>query len=487
MSKLFDEAYNEFQTEKIPPPTPVNGLDENEQEFKIGRINPTVEKYYAQRQQGLLPKEEFEEPETNPQYFARGAARTLARSVEEPFNFIEGIRNLAGSGIEKGYETVTGKELGPEGKENIRTGVRAMTYGVPGGSDIRKAEQKVAGKYLEPKTPGEGMWDEVTQDIVGTLLPFPGGRAISALEKFGRAIGGAFAGQYGKQVVKERGGSEGAQEGTKQGIMFLSQLINPGGALEHLGNMRQEAEHLIPQTLTADARPLERHLTEIRRRAMRGTLSTDERAIADEAQAILDKIQNGQLTYHEAIASRVSLNKKVQSLYRQPIEKEGRNYALRHYNQIRNGLNGFLDHLEHINPRAYQLLRQSDQGFTAYLRSRAVSHSIERMLPKIAQSEGLSPAFLGAMFGAGGATLAKVPKVAAGIGAASTLLHSGELAARVVMSPTLRSYYMRALRQATAQNLNGFVKTAKQLQEKIEEDPSLAKFLSMQNEKETNR
>ncbi len=473
LSKVYDNLKNEPSQQKTIETDGQTAA--YEPESKITRTNPFLESAYEQVEKG--PQEELEES-TSPEYFRRQVSRVGARIAETPFDILESGRSLLSKGIEKGTELITGKELGEEGREKIRRGVKAATGSfIPTGEEIREKEKKYAGSYLEPKTAKEKEWDEITQDTAGASLPFPGAAPIRMLGTIVRAFTGAYFGQKGKQIVKERGGSETAQEGTKAGAQLLASLFNPRLAANHINDLYQDFNKSLPQNARGDARNLERYLSATRTRQLSGTLSADERLILDESEALLGKIQNGQMNYEDAINSRISLNKKSQSVFKQPIDKAGIRNARRGYTQIRNELNRFIGQMEHQYPDAYRYLRRADEAHGVYQGSRAISNFVSQYLPKDADT-GKIGKLLGATLFGGGAALASVaPKAALGIGVVTAGVKAGELTARILRSPELRSLYFRALRQATSQNAPSFLNTMHKFEEKVKQDPDLVKFL----------
>lgn len=415
-------------------------------------------------------------PEENTgEYLLRGTARTAARAAEAEIGIIDQLRELVEPKL-----SPSEKDLFKQHLEKIHNKISLTDRPVNiGGKSLlertKEAEKSLAGEYLEPRNENEKEWDEFVSEAT-PLMTIPGSPEASALRNAARGLISAGFGHELKNFVKYSGGSEGLQEGAKLAGQIVASIYNPGGASRRAGQLYKESENAYPLASGADARKLEMEMDKLIERMESGTSAPSEKAIADEARKIKDKIINGELTFREAIDANRSINEKSQAFLYSTPDKAAQARARNLYKRIQHNLQDFIGQSESKFPEAYKKYMAANEMFGTVAQSRRITEFIGN---KFRDHPLESIAAL--VFGLGKAGAKNALKGATLTLAGYPIYKSSQIAYRMMKSPELRNYYFRALRQATQQNGPELIKTLNSMKDKIEDDPELSKFLKEYN------
>jgi hypothetical protein len=456
------DLYHQLHTKTVP-----GNIDPTNrpQEAMISQNQPDEDSVRIYQQVKSAPIKEMPDMSSG-ETLTRGALRTPARVAEVATGAIDQLKEL----VEP--------KLSHSEKEEFKKHLDKLSFtdrpvNIPGESlteSLKKAEKNIAGEYLEPQTPGEKDWDDFVTEAAPIIAL--GGPETSALGRFARGTAASLSGLLAKKYTKYSGGSESAQDLAKNATQFIGTLYNPGGARREAGRLYRRSEANLPETAVGDARQLENQMRDILRRMRSGTGAASENAIATEAEAILEKIHNGEMTFREAIDSMRSGNEKAQAFLYSTPDRAAQARARVHYRTINRNLSNFVDQAEARFPQAYRDWRTANEMYGTIFQSQAASSFMHKIL-----LQHPAEATMATIFGlekAGAKNLLKTGVA----GAAAYPVYKGiQLAHRIIRSPHLRNYYFRALRQAAAQNGPALLKTLNGMREKIEDDPELMKFL----------
>lgn len=446
---------------------------------------PTQIPSIFQAASSAIPEEKPQEPSTL-QEAGRHAARGLSRGAETALGFFGDLRDFsqfAGEWLgEKGRKLLGKPDLSEEQKQELREHLRKeSTEGplgflgkaaeaLPTSKDIRENVTKpLTGEFLEPQSPKEKLADSFVQDTVSLFLPGPKGKAGLA-----KSIGIAGAANAAHEGVKSLGRSEGEQDAAKMGTLFLLSLMGRNGyrgAEKYVGEIYNKAEQAIPAGATTDATKLATNLTNLKTKMQKGTLAPSEQFVINEVDAVLAKIQNGQIPVDEAWAATRSLNEKLQEFVfknpKQSVNARARKLA----DTIKNDLNETIADYGQTNPEFYKSFKDAQQGFATIAKSRQISDFIGQQA-KVYGPHSLVGFIATAIHNPGLA----VSTVQGGLGG-GVLLKSGELMYRIGKSPVLRKHYLNVLKDAAAQDAVALHKNFEALERDAKKDPEVEALL----------
>lgn len=394
--------------------------------------------------------------------FRRHAARTGARVAEQTLGMPGSLtKNIPQFAIGKLYEMFTGKAPEKEDLEKIQKATSYLgglsQYITP--ESIKSTHEKVTGEYLKPQNEGEKKFDEVVEDSTNILVPLlVSGGYSNILGTLGRTGAVVAFGHAAKEGTKALGGDEGWQEKAKSIAMFLASMFKPYEAEKTGAKLYEKREASLPVDVTGDARKLEASMTNLQSKMKRGTLAPSEKAIVDETQSILNKIDNGKMSYQEAAAAKRSINEKSQAFLYTTPDKLAKARAKKLYSSINKDLEQFIDTSKNTHPEFYQAHKQANEVFSAIQESKKVSSFIKDNA-KYITAAGVSTKLTGLL------TLPQTAGMAVG---GFSLLKSSELAWRMLKSPVLRKMYLKTMSTAAAQNLPATINNLRKLQKDAE-------------------
>lgn len=431
-----------------------------------------------------VPEEDVT-PEEKPSFLSeagRHTGRVLARAGESALGFFGDLRDFsqfAGEWLGEKARSALGKPpLTDEQKQQIREELKPGKYNLigrlnealPTSKDVREGVTKrLTGEHLEPQSENEAIGDSFVQDAVTLFLPGPKGKAA-----FAKAMGISAGANLAHKGVKELGGSETQQEYAKAGTMLLLSLFGRNGfrgAQNHVNDLYQKAEKLLPPGATADATKLTKNLTDLRNKMTKGTVAPSEKFVIDEIDAVLGKVKNGQIPVDEAWASTRSINEKLQNIVFNTQEKAGKARARKLAKQINSDLNEVIADYGKTNPKFYKAFSEAQQGFGALGQSKTVSNFISKHAKTYAPHSAM-----GLLLTAVTSPATAAYTLATGVASAAAL-KTGELIYRIGKSPVLQKYYINVLKDAAIQDAVAMNKNLESLEKKLREDPETAALI----------
>ena len=368
--------------------------------------------------------------------------KSTKKIIETPGKILKEIRNLPFQAIEK----LTGK------KSKAFEAIKDLGI-FPTSEELKKTTEKLSEGYLEPKNEYEKIGDEVTQDLVGLMIP---GGGLSFLRKLGMVAAGNIA----KQGVKLLGGEEISQQATKIGTMLITGLTNRSNAVRYYQNLYTRMRQSIPQNASTNAVQLQTGLINILRDLQSGGVQTEtNRPVMRSIRQILGRIQNNQMSVQELVDARRNINELMGD---PELLRRGRNAFPRVINAIDNSLNDY----GRTNQPFLENLRTANEAYAGVQQSRRASNFIRRHFRAPQQIGAGTLLLLESMTLSPKAALG----TAAGLIGARTGIAAMEFTHRVINNPTLRRYYLNVMEQAVREDAVALNKAIKDLDNAIKKE-----------------
>jgi len=335
----------------------------------------------------------------------------------------------------------------------------------PTSTEMKEVTQYIAGDYLEPQTKTEEFTDEVTKDltslIVGRKIPIKGG----VIAKTFKAIAKPFLVSLGSNLVKEgvevAGGGEKAQTYSKLGAMFLLDLTGRTSAKKLKDMFYKKADKAIPENASANARGLSKNLADLEGKLSKGGTTPSKAPVLTKINELQKKINNNRIELAELIEYKRNINEISSSLYDLP--KDVKASLKKNFNSLRGDIKSAINEYGIENKPFIESWTKAEELHAAIGQSKQVRHFIEKSIKKYPHLAAVAAGGFGIT--APGAALGTA---AAGYG----LVTGGEQIARIMKSPTLRKYYLKAMKSALAEDSTALIKNLSALDEamKKEED-----------------
>lgn len=384
-----------------------------------------------------------EENESFLSQIPRHAARISSRIAETIGGTPGDIQDLIQSGVFAGLEKLTGHKASPE----LRKEAAIKSERAPTSSELKELSESSTKGFTKAHGIKEELGDEFASTVASLLGPM----------KFRKALGISALGVGAKQSLKLLGLGETSQEFGKIGTMIVSSMINPKGVKQLYDNYYNEALRLAPEEARVSAKPLEKSLNSLKKSLSEGLDAPTEEAVLKVVKKATDKIQDGQVSVREMMASNRSLNEIMG-------DPEFLKRAKNLFPELKNGINKTLQQYE--NPEFLKNWKSANEAFGGFYESQKLSRFIEQRL-------GIKP-IKHALFTAAGETIVGYPEAiipTIGLAAGGYAGIKGlELMQRIFANPTLRKYYGEVLTNAAKENSIAMNKAAEKLDKKLRID-----------------
>lgn len=392
--------------------------------------------------------------ESTGKFIGRTAARSAARAAEAivglPGDIRDFITGLTGKGVEA---------LGiPNAQEDfIKAGRNIPVIGTsfPSSSQIREnITQPVSGQYLEPKSSGEEISDEVVGDLATLLLP------IKGKVPFLRAIGMTVGSNLGKQAIQSIGGSDTQAQFGKLGLMFLLGGIGRGSAKKYANNLFREAIDSIPSDAKISNQSFIAAVNDFISNLQKGGLSPQKQPAYSLARQLKEKLRrgSGELEVNELPAFRKSIN-DYRFNRKAGLTDAGRFYLDR-FDDI---VNKQLMEYGKENPSFLKKYRDANIAVSGFKQSTKLG----KYISKHYDINNLRPETLVLL----GLHLSN-PSILKKIGAGWLGAKGVALAKRMTTNPVLRKYYANVIKNGLEENSAGLARNLEKLNEELGKEPS---------------
>jgi len=404
----------------------------------------------------LMPEEApQEQSESLGSSLLRGAGRTASRVGEQIAGFPGDIFSLINDYIaQPAVEFATGEPGVPY----------EQTYlgkALPPTSEHRKRTTAAFGKQIEPQNKVEKFIDDMAQDA--TAIAFPVGRVA----KFGKTVASSIAKSAGANLtgefVKDLTSNEQKGAYGKLGSLFLLSLFDKPRAAKVVGDMYKPLQDQVTKLSPVNARPLEGSLLNLKSKMQKGTIAPSEKFIIDEVDAILPKIQNGQITPEELWAVKRSLNEKLSKILYDIPEKATQQRARKLASGIQHDIGETLKETAKQDPVFYKNLKAVDKAFGTIAKSNLVSKFIEKHMKYNPVTHGLIQMFQGSLGSA--AATAALP------------YEAGKILYRISKSPILAKHYGKVLSSAAAEDSAVLNRELRKLDEGLKKEEKKDRFI----------
>lgn len=348
------------------------------------------------------------------------------------------------------------------GEEGVPYEETYLGKALPTTETHRKGLEEKTGEFLKPQNKVESFVDNVVEDASLLLNPTQlikkGAKpALQATKKLAISLGANVAGE----TAEETTGSKTTGDLTKIGSLFLLSIINPGNTAREIGKLYRTAESKLPPEDMANAKSLEKNLTNLRNNVTKfrpeKNLSSSEKYVVDEVDKVMDLIHSGEINVAQAWAQKRTLNDELSNLYKtvsgRKEQKKVRNLA----KQVTGFLNSAIKEYGKKNPEFYENFKNADEAFGTLARSNIFSNWVKDNVTHNPVTVGLMHLF---------------SPIATGVSVAAVPYQASKLLYRIQQSPTLRKIYGNALKSASKEDAKTFNKYLKELDEKLDQEES---------------
>jgi hypothetical protein len=271
----------------------------------------------------------------------------------------------------------------------------------------------------------------------------------------------AGIGTVGAQLAEELGLSEGVQTAIETGSLLTPSSLK--GAQKYVSSLYNQAESLAANA-KIPAKNLVNQTRSFISNLSRGGPAASKNPAMNQAKSIIDKVKKGQIDVKELTEFKKTINEARGALYSdQALDKNGRKMAKKNLDDISKVVDNALDEYGKINPEWNEIYRSANEAHGAIANSKRVSNFISRTIKQNPHTSGA--ALAGTLIGH---TLS--PKTLAVTAGGYGAIKAGEIIARIVKSKTLRKYYTDMIRQASQENVAGFLSKLKKLSENLEKE-----------------
>lgn len=320
----------------------------------------------------------------------------------------------------------------------------------------RQEKEALTPEFLKPQSNSEELTDEILENAVLLFSPIKGKLPNSAIIKpLAISVGSTLAGELVKDIT---GGDLEKASKAKLGTMFLATIANKANANKFVSALYREAEALLPQGIRVNATNLSNNLDNLIQKLSLGTKAASEQFVINEANAIKNKITNGTISIEEAIASKRSLNEKLNDFLYQSSDKKAQARARKLATQINSELKDIINSYGNQNKEFGIAFSNAEQAHGTIQQSNFISRLVGKNLKYNPVTSGLVNILTGGLGTA--ASSALVPYQA------SKLLY------RVLKSPPLRKYYAKTIGSAAKDNAIQFNRDLEKLDKAIQKDQS---------------
>lgn len=392
----------------------------------------------------------------------RHLLRSGARAGEMLLGLGGEIREAPGNLMRFGEKLITGK-VTPESK--FESFVKKVIFppaisGLPTSSEVReKLTKPLSGEYLEPRTKGEELSDEVVQDLTALMIP------IKGRIPFMRALGSEVAAQSLKQGIKLGGGSEETQELAKLGGFFLGNVLSQPKVKAYKDALYKKANSLRPEYASTDALNLESDLNTLKTHLKRGGTATSKTKALEKIDEVLGKIEGEEISVVELEEFKKTINEARSGLYQEAgLDKKGKRLAKRNLDDVSKSIDKTLAGYGKENPEWFKSYKEANAAHAAIEQSKKMS----KFIWGVGKKFGIPVAML-ELFGlhaAPGLALGAIK----GVGLLGGGVKSAEFLTRVLAKPALRKHYLNVLKNAGHENVRITIKDLDRLEKAMREE-----------------
>ena len=310
---------------------------------------------------------------------------------------------------------------------------------LPTSKELKKFSEEKSQGYTSPKNDKERIGDEVFEKLVSSALPGQGPRNVW------RNIAAPIVSTLGKEGVKYIGGGEKAQALTDLGLNIAIPLM-AGNAPQLNRNLWQDVRRNVPN-VNINTNQLLTRARDLQQRIARGLGSRSETQATTTLNRLIEKLERGQISADELMASNISLNEIVGD-----PELFGRGAPL--FAEIRGIIQDGMAQVGQHAPEWYQQWQHANEVHGAIANSNHIANVIRKHSEPMI-SEGARAIFHAAAHG--------TAKTAAALPPIYAVYKGVQIFERMAASPVLLQYYTRVLTNALRGNYNAMSENLQKL------------------------
>lgn len=364
----------------------------------------------------------------------RGIAQATSRVLETSLGTI--------GNVQQAIKGITGLQVGPQ---------------LPTTPELQEFSEKATKGYTKPQSEFEKKGGEVLQDIAALSMPGAASQSIA------RNIGIPIAGFLAKEGLEKIGASENSSNMAKIGLMFGLDLASAfrskgyGGAKGYAQKLWAEAEENIPMGAKISSKSLEENLNKLESSLKSGGSSPKTDKALEKIKELKEKISNGEVSVKELVDTRKRINDWIDAnggfdFFTNPKTKKG---SIDNLNQVKNVLIETLDDYAKVNPKFGIPYQQSNEAYSVYHSSNAVSNWLKKNFGSYLHLPGLSK-----LFGI----------AAKGTAAAIIPLQVGKLLYRTLNSAVLSELYGNVIKAAVTNDTAAAAQNLSKLNQELKKE-----------------
>ncbi len=357
---------------------------------------------------------------------ATGNIRDTAKSLKQYYQ-----ENKSKSILGKNFPSIKEPEEFAKFEEFLPIGetISKLLGYLPTSKELKKISEKKSGGYTSAKNKSEEIGDEVFENLVAMALPGQGQRNVL------KNIAAPIAGVLGKEAVKYIGGGEKSQALTQLGLNVVVPLMS--GNAPQLNRQTWENVRRNVPNVQVQTQPLLQQATNLRGRIQRGLGSRSENQATNTLDNLIEKLETGNISAEELMASNISLNEIVGD-----PELFGRGGHW--FEEIRGIIREGMESVGQQAPEWYREWQRANEIHGAIANSNYIANTIRN------HSEPLVSEGARALFHAAAHGTAK----AAGVVPPLYLIYKGtQVLNRMANSPELLRYYTNVMTNALRGNV----------------------------------
>jgi len=354
----------------------------------------------------------------------RHGIRTAARVGETLAGLPGDLVQLAGTLINMGTRAITGEESPVLGNiPYLPTSSRLREY------ITTPIAETLAGKgYLDPKSKGESIADDVVSDVAAFMFP------IKGKIPFARALKTAGLGNVAKFAAEKIGLPEEWQEAIKAGTMIGYNFVGPKKLKAAASASREAAQSALPETAEYSVKKLSPALNKLEQLRRSGDLPVRwEKKMA----SILDDVAGDKIRVQTVWDLSQDLNNAFYN------EKPPAAFN-RAFKPIKESIYGFMEDYGKTNPAFYTNWLDSNSMFS----SLAKAEDLTKFLDKNLSKSKIGLATLGSLLGFYAPTTAL--KYGGGAYIGKEMFKTFHTLSK---SPAARKYWLKTMGQAAKGNI----------------------------------
>ena len=390
-----------------------------------------------------------------PRHLGRGAARAAEAALGLPGDLMNLPLELGG-----GLAKLLGAPEGSVEKAKDITKQIVPAANLPGSEDIREQfTERFTGEALQPQTRGEEIGDEIIGDAVSIFLPAKGAKGLKSVRRLLRSLGIAGGATGAAELAGKFGAGEKGKTATKLGSMLFLSSLGMAKPRQLTRELYSQAEEAIKEGASVPASKMKNQLFGLRNSLKKGLEAPTEKAVLDKIEKLDGKIKRGKIGVDELWASKRSLNEELGRMLGEAKTRPERVRAKKLYKRLNGILNEELGEYAEKNPQFGKPFKEAEEAFGTLAQSELVGNFIRNHARYTPSSVLLYP------------LLHAFPMPGAATGIASVAGYKGgQLAYRLLKSPTLRKYYTKVLKDAAAEDSKALNRSLRQLDKKLVEE-----------------